>query len=95
LRIQQPRRIGHELCCSSSAGDFQHALFAGLHDVLVADFSCAIPKLPGLDGIRHDVTDRSAEKITKGRLVYRLLTGTNGKARFAMTARTAGSVPND
>jgi hypothetical protein len=34
--------------------------------------------------------DRSAEKITNGRLVYRLLTGTNGKTRFAMTARRAG-----
>jgi hypothetical protein len=35
--------------------------------------------------------DRSAEKITNGQLVYRALTGTNGKTRFAMAATAARS----
>jgi len=31
--------------------------------------------------------DRAAEEITEGWLVYRALTGTNGKTGFAMAAR--------
>jgi hypothetical protein len=37
--------------------------------------------------------DSSAKKITKGQLVYRALTGMNGKTRFAMDATPPGSVP--
>jgi hypothetical protein len=48
-----------------------------------------IPKLPEPDGIRQDGTDRSAEKITEGRLVYRALTGMNGEACFATATRPA------
>jgi hypothetical protein len=33
---------------------------------------------------------RSAKKITERRLVYRALTGMNGKAGFAMAAMAAG-----
>jgi hypothetical protein len=44
----------------------------------------------------QDVTDGCAEKITKRRLVYRALTGSNGKTRFAMSARAARPVrPNE
>jgi hypothetical protein len=43
--------------------------------------------------MHHDVTDRSARKITKGWVVYRALTGMNGETRFAMVARTAGLAP--
>jgi hypothetical protein len=35
--MEQIRRLGHQLGGSSTAGDFQEALFVGLHDVLIAD----------------------------------------------------------
>jgi hypothetical protein len=39
--------------------------------------------------------DRSAEKMTKEQLVYRALTGTNGKTRLAIAATRRSSMPNN
>jgi hypothetical protein len=66
LQLEQLRRVRDEPSGSAPARDFQNALVIRLNDVLVADpdngiiSHFLIPKLPGPNGIREDVTDRSA-----------------------------------
>jgi hypothetical protein len=100
LRVHQSDRFGDKPGGFSSAGDLQDTLVVGLHDVLIAYpdnriiFHWQSPSCPsptGYANMSRIVPRKKLQKITKGWLVYRALTGMNGKTGFAMTA-TASAV---